>query len=167
MKSGKITIRKATLKDVPVILEMWKEFMAEHDSIVLKENPRLRPHIARKKSAGIVEKKFVQKKIRSKNAMVFIAEVYTKPAGYCLIYIEKRAPVFKIEKTGHIGELFVKKGFRGMKVSSKFRDEAIKWFKKRDIEHISITLYKENRDAHSIYKKWGFHDYIITMHKTA
>jgi GNAT superfamily N-acetyltransferase len=167
MKPEKITIRKASLKDLPVILGMWKEFMTEHDSVVLKENPRLGAHIARKKGAGIVERKFVQKKIRSRNAMVFIAEVYRKPAGYCLIYIEKRAPVFKIEKTGHIGELFVKKGFRGMKISSKFRDEAIKWFKKGGIEYISITVYKENRDAHSIYKKWGFHDYIITMQKTA
>jgi len=160
-----LIIRKAKLKDVSVIVKLWKDFMKYHDDIIIKENPEIKPHLIKKKNAVNVFKKFIQKNIRSKNAVVFIAEVNGKHAGYSLNFIKDNNPIFKLEKIGHVSDLFVKKEFRGMKISSKFKNEAKKWFKKKGIKHMEIVVYKDNKYAHSIYERWGFFDHKIEMRK--
>ena len=159
------TIRKAKLGDVPNLLYLWKEFMEYHDEMLIKQNPRLKPHLIKRKNAEIIFKKFIKKNIRSKNSLVSIAEVNGKPAGYSLIYIKTNIPVFELGKIGHISDLFVKKQYRGMKISSKFKNEGIIWFKKKRIKYISLQVYTDNKFAHSIYKKWGFFDYHIEMRR--
>jgi len=70
-----VTIRKARLKDVKAIVNLWKEFMIQHDNIVLKEDPKLKPYLIRKGKATEVFGKFAAKNIRSRNAIIHIAEV--------------------------------------------------------------------------------------------
>ena len=158
-----ISVRKASLKDVPTILQLWKEYMRYHDEIIIKKNTKLKPHLIRKKNAANNFIRYIKKNIRSKNAMAYLAEVNGKPAGYCLISIRKNTPIYKLEKIGYINELFVRKEFRGRRISSKFRDEAIKWFKKRGMKYILLEVMSDNKFAHSIYGKWGFFDYHIEM----
>lgn len=158
-------IRKANLKDVPTIVKLWKEFMKDHDKIVIKENPKLKPHLVKKKDAADIFRKMIQKNIRSKNGVVHIAEVDGKSAAYSLIFIKDNIPVYKLEKIGYMSDMFVRKEFRGLRISSKFKDEAIKWFKKKRINYISLKVYPENKHAHSIYKNWDFFDYQIDMRR--
>ena len=158
-------IKKATIKDVPSIIKLWKEFRKNHNKIVIKKNPKFKPYLIKRSNAAENFKKFVQKNIRSKNSVVYIAEVNGKLVGYSLIYIKDNIPIFKLEKIGYISDLFVKKEFRNQGISSKFKEEAITWFKKKGIKHISLAVYKNNKFAHSIYKKWGFFDYYIEMRR--
>lgn len=158
-------IRKAYLKDVPTIVNLWKEFMTDHDKIVIKENPQLKSYLGRKKTAADNYKKFVQKHIKSKNGTAYIAEVDGVVAGFTLLFVKDEIPIFKVEKIGFGSDLYVKKEFRGLNVSSKLMAQAIKWFKKKRIKCVSLTLYKNNKIAHSIYKKWGFFDYKIEMRR--
>ena len=109
--------------------------------------------------------KYIRKHLRSKNSIVFIAEVNGNPVGYNINAIKDNIPVFKVEKLGHFFEIFVRKEFRCMKISSKFKDLAFKWFRKNGIKHISMFVNKENKQAHSIYKKWGFYDFNIEMRR--
>ncbi|MEE9323506.1 MAG: GNAT family N-acetyltransferase [Candidatus Aenigmarchaeota archaeon] len=158
-------IRKATLKDVPMIMELWKGFMKDHDEIILKENPKFRADIEKRKSSPISFGRYIRKHLRSKNSIVFIAEVNGNPVGYNINAIKDNIPVFKVEKLGHFFEIFVRKEFRRMNISSKFKDLAFKWFRKNGIKHISMFVNKENKQAHSIYKKWGFYDFNIEMRR--
>lgn len=41
-------IRKARLKDIPEIVLMFKEFMREHDRMVVRSNRELAPHLRKK-----------------------------------------------------------------------------------------------------------------------
>jgi len=160
-----ITIRKATLKDASLIAELFDEFMKYHDEIVIPSDSRLIPHVAKKKNAKSLFKKFAIKNIKSNKSRLNIAEVDGKPAGYSLIYIKDNIPIFTLEKLGYFADLFVKKEFRGMGISSKFKDEAIKWFKKKGMKYASIAVYPQNEHAHSIYKNWGFFDFHVEMRK--
>ena len=160
-----IIIRKAGLKDIPIIVKLWKEFLKYHDELLMKRNPKLNPYLVKKKTATNSFRKFIKRNIRSKNAVLYIAEVGEKPAGYCLVYIKNNIPIFKLEKIGHISDLFVKQEYRKQGISSKFKNEAIKWLKKKRIKHISLQVYKDNDFAHSIYGKWGFDDYHIEMRR--
>ena len=160
-----ITIRTAKLKEAGLITDMWKEFMKYHDEILAKKNPKLKPYLIKKKNAPQNFKAFIQKNIRSRNAVVHIAEIDGKAAGYHLSYIKPIIPVFKLDKIGYMADLFVKKEFRGLGISSRFKEEAFKWFKKKGMKHASIAVYFDNTGPHSIYKKWGFMDYHVEMRK--
>ena len=160
-----VLMRAATARDIPAIVTIWEEFMKDHDAMLIKENPILKPYLYKNKNASNNYKKFVQKHIKSKNGIVYIAEIDGKIAGYTLIFIKDEIPIFKIKKTGFGSDLFVKKEFRGRNISSKLSSIAIKWLKGKAIKCLSLTLYSDNKLAHSIYKKWGFIDYKIEMRK--
>lgn len=139
--------------------------MEEHDKIILMKNPKLKPYLKRKDNSQDIMKEFIQKNIKSKNAVVYIAEIEGKLVGYCLICIKDNIAIFNLKKIGYISDLFVKKGYRGKGISSEFMDAASKWLKNRKINHISLVVKKDNKSAYSIYKKWGFLDYHIEMRK--
>lgn len=160
-----MTIREATVKDVPASVRLWEEFVKEHDETMTKNNPKIRPYIVKKKSASRIFEKFARRSIRSKKSVVHVAETNGTPAGYSLIYIKDAIPVFRLEKIGYICDLFVKKEFRNRKISSRLMDEAMRWFKKKGIKQISLAVYKDNEFAHSIYKKWGFIDNQVEMRR--
>ncbi len=158
-------IRKANLKDVPEIVNLWKKFMKYPDEILIKNNKKLKPYFTKKKNAANMFRKYAQTNILSKDAVIHVAEIKGKLVGYSLSFIKKNIPIFKMKKIGYISDLFVKKEFRGMGISTRLKNEAIKWFKKRGMKHASIKVYKGNNLAHSIYKKWGFFDFHIELRK--
>jgi GNAT superfamily N-acetyltransferase len=158
-------LRKANLSDVPKIMELWKEFMEHYDNVLIRENKSLEPYLKKKKSAAQKFRKFARKAIRSKNEAIFMAEVDGKPAGYCLMFIQKNNPIYEIEKLGYISDLFVRKEYQGMGISSRLKDEAFKWFKKKGIKYLAINVLKDNKHAHRVYEKWGFFDFSIRMER--
>ncbi|MBI2581144.1 GNAT family N-acetyltransferase [Candidatus Woesearchaeota archaeon] len=160
-----ISVRKAALKDIPSIAGLWCEFMKEHDKIVLVRNKKLSRYTPRKKNAENNYRSFIKKQLKSGNGAIFLAEAEDTAAGYVFVIIKDEIPVFKLKKIGYISDLYVKKALRGMKISSKLKDEAMKWLKKKGLKHISIGLYVDNEFAHSVYKKWGFFDYKLEMRR--
>ena len=127
-------IRKAKLKDLNIIVKLFDEFMKEHDRIILKVDPKIKPHLSRNKGAKLDFKNFMRKNIKSKNALVLIAEVDKNVAGYCLAKIVDNISIFTIEKLGHINDIYVKKQYQGLKISSKFKNTIMQWLKKRKIK---------------------------------
>ena len=152
-------VRKAKLRDSEEVAQMFVEFMRNHDKIVLKENPKLKPYVAKKKNIKSGFKRHIEKSIRSKNALVLIEE----GKGYCLCHIKKNIPIFVIEKYGFISDLFVKKRYRGKGISSEFKNKAFEWFRQKKIKHAAIGVYSNNKKARKIYSKWGFIEHHIEM----
>lgn len=158
-------IRKANIRDVPALVDMWNEFMQTHDKIVTAGNPRIKQCLARLSSAADCFRKFVTKKIRSKDSIVFIAETSNRPAGYTLVEIKKSIPIFKIKKKGNISDIFVRKELRGTGVSTKLKNTAVQWCKSKKLKYLTLDVFNDNPHAHAIYKKWGFFEYHIQMWK--
>ncbi|MBU0758417.1 MAG: GNAT family N-acetyltransferase [Nanoarchaeota archaeon] len=158
-------IRKANLKDAEEITALWKEFMETHAKNIIKKNPEQKKTLERKKNADFLFKKFLIKNIRSRNGLVLVAADGNKMVGYSLNFIKDNIPVFAVEKIGHISDLYVAPEFRGKGISSKFKDMATDWFKKKGMTVASIEVYNENSYAHSIYNKWGFFDSHIELKK--
>lgn len=161
----KITIRKAGLKDVPTILGMWKEFMKDHERIVLGKNKKQRVYLSKKPGAEKMFGKYIAKNIRSPNSIVNIAEVGGNPAGYSLTFIKKNIMIFTVGKLGHMSDLFVRDKYRGLGISSLLKEEAFRWLKKKGIAHASIMVNPDNPHARGIYKKWGFMEYHVEMRR--
>jgi len=160
-----VEIRKAKLKDVSELTDMWVEFMKYHDNVVISHNSKIKVWLAKRKDAKTLWKKHITKSIRSKNSVVHVAEDKGKLVAYSLISIKPGIPVFKVEKLGHFNDLYVSKAYQGTGISTKFKDLAITWFKKKEVKHATIRVYHDNKIPHSIYKKWGFVDFNIDMRK--
>lgn len=160
-----ITLKTATKDDIGTILDLWKEFHVYQTDLLLKKEPSFKPHLAKKDNAKEIYKKYVFEKIESGKGKVLLAMVKGKTAGMCFFFIEDTIPVFKMEKIGYLGDLFVRDEFRNMGVSSLLRKEAFKWFRKKGMTHTALKVYKENAHAYSIYLKWGFKDFIMEMRR--
>ena len=52
-------IRKATLKDVDKIVELWNQFQDDHDEIVISKSPELKEYVKRKSDAKESYKKHI------------------------------------------------------------------------------------------------------------
>ena len=160
-----VIIRNACLKDVENIIDLWKEFMKNHQITILKVNPKLKPHLIKKKTGSRIFSRHIKRYIKSKNGNVNVAEVKGKLVGYSLFYIKENIPVYKLKKVGYFSDLYIIKEFRGQKISSKFKNIALKWFKRKGIKYASIEVNTDNKLAYSIYKKWGFVDFHTELRK--
>jgi GNAT superfamily N-acetyltransferase len=160
-----ITIRPAGLSDVPAVTRLWDEFMKHQANLVARENPSSKPYWIRRPGHLRSYQYWARKNIRSNTGSVLIAEVDGQMAGYSLFFILTPPPVFQVRRLGHIGELFVKEKYRGLGIGSRLYEEAVGWFRRKRIKHLSLVVIKGNDLPHSIYKKWGFFDNFVEMRK--
>jgi len=163
-KINDVKIRKAKIKDVPELVKLWSDFTNEHKRITVKNSAKP-DYQEKKKNAKNIWEKWIIKSIRSKKSLVMVAEHDGKFVGYVLSNIKKTPPVYKIDTFGYISDLYVKKEYRGKRISSKFKDESLKWFKKKGLKYSSIGVYSDNPHARFVYKKWGFFDCEVIMKK--
>ena len=56
-----ITIRKASVKDVPLIFELWNLLEKEHNAMILQKTPELKLLLAKKKNMAEIYKKMLKK----------------------------------------------------------------------------------------------------------
>jgi len=143
-------IRKARLKDVDGITELWKRMISYHRRYETSKFEKLKP------GADRTLRKFVIGNIRGRNGLVLVAEDRGKLVGYCMSFIKKNVPIFRIERTGYISDLYIREKYRGSGIASQFKKHTFRWFKKKGITHASIEVYFENKASWNIYRKWGF-----------
>jgi len=151
-----VKIRKATLKDIERIIELYREF--EKFCLELgefKNTPYDRE--------AQFKRKRLEKVIQSRNRIIFVAEMEGVLVGFVRIRKEKRNWEYIVENTGNIQVFYIKKEFRGKGISSQLKNAAIRWFKEEDIIHISIESHIKNNLAKNIYKKWEFQEYETEM----
>lgn len=158
-------IEEAKPEHIPKLVDMWLEFMKELDSNIISANPELREHEIKDEKMGESYRKFLESKIGSENGTVFIAREGSELAGYTLIFIKDEIPIYKNKKLGYVSDIYVKKEFRNMAISSALMEKATEWFRKKGMNFVAIPVSPDNKIAYAIYKKWGFIDYRIDMRK--
>jgi GNAT superfamily N-acetyltransferase len=156
-------IKKANSNNIKEIVQLWLDFMNEHDQAIFKNDPRLRAFEAKRKDMGEKYEAFIKSYIGSKNGVVFLASENHSIAGYALVFIKDEIPIYKCKQVGYISDLYVKDGFRSQGLSTKLKNQAIAWLKRKKITCVAVPLYPANKTAHSIYEKWGFFDYKVEM----
>jgi N-acetylglutamate synthase-like GNAT family acetyltransferase len=154
MTTDTIVIRKAVVKDVPSVLELWKELMDFH-----KELDRF---FSRSATGHKQFAEFVTGHIKNENSCVIVAEHNGNLVGFCLATISKYPPVLKLKEYGEI---------LGMAVSGKCRQRGIgarllkalrQWFLKRGIKRIEVRFATANKVAERFWTKMGFQTYLKT-----
>jgi len=158
-----IVVRKAKLKDIDLILNFEKNLIKSADDITNKYCPHHFVDFRLKKDYEEILSKYIKGRIYSKNDAIFIAELNGKSVGHMIISIKKSHPIFEMEKYGRINTVYIEEKFRDKHISSKLKDEAFKWFKKKNINRVSLNVFPDNKKAITAYKKWGFSNNLIEM----
>jgi len=160
-----MVVRKANQSDIDKIMHLWKEFMSEHASLI--EDPRIKEAIDFKDDAPVIFEAFIRNCIKSRRNTIFVADIDSQLVGFSKIQINHNFPIFRTEIIGRITDLYVRKEFRNMSISSELCKSAINWAKDRGAQYISAGLFKENALAHLIYERMGFFDFHVEMRRKA
>ena len=108
--------------------------------------------------------KDIEKILKARNQLSFIAHVENKPVGMIIGKIKKHKGQWSLySHFGHVAFLYVEEKYQNKGIGKLLLKHMIKWFEKRHIKAIYIDVYKGNSNAHKLYEKMGFEDSEIIM----
>jgi len=144
-------VRKATLKDVPVLLEF-------EQGLIKAERP-MDPTI----KDGKISYYDVSEFIKNEDSELYVVELDHKivASGYAKIKPDRH--YLKHTTQGYLGFMFVPEEHRGNGYNKLIMDALIRWCKERGIYEIRLDVYDVNHPAIRAYEKAGFEKHLITM----
>lgn len=148
-----IKIRKARLKEVGEISKL--------QGLLMEGHRKFDEYWQARKGARKAFASYAKRMIHSPNAVLFVAEDNGKIVGYSLGKIEKRPPIFKIQKTGQITDAFVLKEYRRKGLAKRMVNRLIEWFKSKGIDIVELDVDNRNDIGMKVWKKMKFERYMI------
>ena len=144
-------LRKATLEDLPVLMEFMKE-------LVNAERP-MDPTI----KDGNVVYYDLSEIIKNEDSELFIIELGKELVASGYAKIKEDRHYLKHSKQGYLGFMFVPKSHRGNGYNKIIVDTLLLWCKARNIHEIKLDVYEDNPSALRAYEKVGFKKHLINM----
>jgi len=148
------TIRKAVERDVPAIVELWKEMIDFH-----KERDRF---FSRSATGHEAFADFVTGHISSETSCVFVAEAGKDIVGYCLSVIEEYPLVLQAKERGLVRNMAVTKRYRRKGIGKRLLKKAQSWFSEKGVYRIETRFATSNELAAEFWAKMGFTPYLET-----
>ena len=144
-------IRKATLDDVPVLLEF-------EQGLIAAERP-MDPTI----KEGHIHYYDVRDFIREEDAELLVAELdgTIVASGYARIKGDRQ--YLKHDRIGYLGFMFVPEQYRGNGYNGMILEALIGWCRSRGLMEIRLDVYQVNESAIRAYEKAGFVKHLINM----
>jgi len=154
-------IRKARLRDLDEMVELWKRFMDHQVKLERTEGQSPLPRL--REGAPDRVRDYFSKSIRSRHGFVLVLEDQGGVQGYTLCRIQKNIPVFEHDQIGYLSDIYLEEPYRGKGYSSEMWSRSLEWFREKGIQHISIRVLSCNPTAHDVYSHWGFRDLLVEM----
>lgn len=147
-----ITIRKATIKDMPSVLKLWTKLMEFHRKLSKNFEPA--------DDAEKAWESFAKEQLDEQDSLLMVAEVSGNIIGFTLVSIQSNIPVFKIKRYGVIYDFFVDEAFRRRGIGRKLFDFAREWFEQKGVEHLQLSVVHHNPVGQEFWRAMGFTDYL-------
>jgi len=144
-------VRKATKKDLPVLMEFMK-------GLVEAERP-MDPTI----KDGHVVYYNLSEIMQDKDSDLFVVELNNELVASGYAKIKEDRPYLKHDKQGYLGFMFVPEKHRGNGYNKLIMDVLLKWCKDRNIFEIRLDVYQDNPSAIRAYEKAGMKKHLIMM----
>ena len=152
MGEPEVTIRRAKARDMAFIVELWKKLareMADCDE-----------RYALRSEAEIIWAKWAGERLRDQASCVLVAEAGADYVGYLLGHIGEAQPIFKQRTYAVITDVFVDPELRRKGIGRRLVEEAVSFFKSREISHVRASVLVKNETARPFWQKLGFGDFI-------
>lgn len=101
--------------------------------------------------------------LKDKNMSIFVAEDNGKLIAYLRSSVEKAPTYSAAKKIGLIDDVFVEEVYRRQKIGTALFDEALNWFKIKNVKNIELNVDARNQPAIKLWKKFGFNEYKLRL----
>ncbi len=108
---------------------------------------------------------YMKKVIRDKDQVVYCAFVEDRIVGYMTAATAERPPIYRIGKTGLIGDAFVLADFRKQGVFSRLLEKTLDWLRRKGVAYVEHPVASGNQLGLKVWRSKGFDDYMIFMRK--
>ena len=151
MTLPKVSIRKATLEDLPKLLNFEQEIIeAERPfDVTIKEGP--------------ISYYDIGEMIQDTKACVLVAEIDggVVASGYAIP--KKARHYLDHEFYAYLGFMYTDVAYRGRGINAQIVEELKQWSHAKGFQEIRLTVYNDNISAIKAYEKVGFKKHIIEM----
>ena len=148
-----ITIRKATVADLPYLLQFEQGVIETERAF----DPTLKEDTAYY---------YFKTMLDDSNICLLIALTNDGiPIGSGFARIENAPPYLKHDRYAYLAYMYVDPKFRRMGVNSQILDALIGWSRKQGIEEIRLKVYVKNSAALKAYEKAGFESHAVEMRR--
>lgn len=146
-----IIVRKATLSDLPKLLEFEQGVIKAERPF----DPQLKPDPITYYDLELL--------IDSEDAEVLVAvdDGNIIASGYALIKQSK--PYLKSPRQSYLGFMFVDPDYRGQRINQLIVDGLIDWSRSKGVYEIILDVYDGNQAAIRAYEKAGFEKNLVQM----
>ncbi|PWL37502.1 GNAT family N-acetyltransferase [Flagellimonas aquimarina] len=151
MVSPDFKLRKASLEDLPILLDFEQELIkAERPfDVTLKEDP--------------ISYYDLKQIIQDENSCVLVVETKGQviASGYAIP--KKARHYLDHEYYAYLGFMFTHVDFRGKGLNARIVEELKDWSKSNGYKEVRLTVYEDNIPAIKAYEKVGFEKHLIEM----
>ena len=150
----KLKIRKATVKDLDIVAELFRKH--------LKELKKFEP------SLKVGTKKEAKKAVRgwgkhTKYFVILVAEANGEIVGFVNGMTYRHS--IRNKREGFVNNTYVLPEYRRKGIATKLLTSIIKKFKMRNLTMCTLDAYVKNKKAISLWKKMGFKEDFIEFKK--
>ena len=149
--SSSIQLRKATLDDLPTLLDF-------EQALVAYERP-FAPHLRQ----GKIHYYDIEAYIQDPTVCVVVAEEKGEILGSGYALIRDNIPYKTPAQLVYLGFMFVPPAARGQGINGKIMTYLIQWGKDQGHTEFQLEVYDQNSSARKAYEKMGFVPDILTM----
>lgn len=151
------TVRKAKINDIPSIAKSAVE--------LLKYHAKFDVYFAPVENAKDIYKQHFRRCIYNPRKQLLVAECDGKFAGYALIEIASRPPIFKVKNMGVVNDIFVVEEFRKRGVGKELFAGMLDWIKNKktnyeSLNYIELSVNIKDIVSQKAWAKYGFDEYM-------
>jgi GNAT superfamily N-acetyltransferase len=151
-------IRKAEGKDVPQVVELWKEMMDFH---------RGRDSFFSRADKGHEEfARYVLENLELPDRVVLIADDGGTVVGFCSAVVMEYPPVFRIKRFGFIQDMAVTDARRGEGIGRELCKNIMDWFAINGVSRVELHAATTNEVSTAFWESMGFKPFLYKMAKT-
>lgn len=147
-----IQLRQARKEDLP-ILDEFQQQLVKLERGFDKGIP----------TQGRVDYYNLESLLMSDKVHFLVVEVDNKVVGCGFGEIRKNVDWAVDKEYGYIGLVFVKEEYRYQGIGKKIVGSIFDWFHSKNISHITVEVYAENKEAIEAYTSYGFEHFVCQM----
>jgi len=153
-----LIIRPFKIEDFKQVAKLWKAFMSDPSASDL--------HILPTDSNVKNWRKFVTETYAEDKNQVLVAEIEERIVGYIIFFVHTRTGLKTRYSWATIYDVYVHSDFRGRGIATKLIERCLEYIKSKNVTHVRLTVWVNNKAARKLYQRFGFEDYMIIMQRT-